>query len=146
MSDTEILSGSGSRALRRITEIREFKILFYMDIERFFIITNPLYWIAYIIGSLILAIAWLWKKVLWSRKRFYWHVYDFYDFKRVIKKHPLTKVGLSNAKIWLKRQENNKIKHRYLEQIKSILQEEENRILKEEAQKRATKGANGNSP
>lgn len=95
-----------------------------MDIERFFMLTNPIFWLFYLLSWLLTAIIWFWDNVLWNRKRFYWHIYDYFSAKREIQKG-LTKQGLKNVKAWLALEEKRNIKHRYLKELKSLVIEAE---------------------
>ena len=95
-----------------------------MDIERFFVVTNPLSWLFLILLYVINAVLWFWEKVLWNRKRFYYNLYDYYVTKRRIKKG-LSESEIRNIKLWFSREDRKKNKHPYLKELKSLVSEAE---------------------
>ena len=92
--------------------------------ERIFIYTNPIFWVYKVVVFIINAPKWVWKKLLWNNKRFYWHAYDYYVLKKKVSKG-VTKLQLDNLKAWVLRNEKSKNKYRYIEKIKLLIEKEE---------------------
>jgi hypothetical protein len=83
--------------------------------------THPVWLLAFILISIFYFLIVFWEEVIWSNKRWYFQAYDFWAFKRRVKKG-LTDREIKNCKLWIKK--NSKFS--YIPEMKQIIKEQEN--------------------
>lgn len=84
------------------------------DSTKFYVLTNPLFYIFLIISMLFVGIIVVYE-FIWNDKRWYYQEYDYLLLKKKVK-NGLSDKQLVNMNSWIKRNPN----HRRIKQIKEI--------------------------
>lgn len=103
--------------------------------DKFFIFSNPLFWIWGLYLLIAVGIKWFWSNIIWHRRWWYWHKWDYYWSKKVFTKG-VNQKQINGLKFWLKHEKKRtKYQHKYLREMELLLKEAENNLEKEAIQK-----------